>query len=75
MPVNKRGRTQDSPSDIDDYDDGTGFIASDDDAKPKSKRTKTAKASNATKPTQAQTSESGEKFWEVNDPHRLRDSG
>lgn len=64
MPVTKRGRTQDSPSDIDDYDDGTGFVASDDD-KPKSKRTKTVKPSSSTKPAQAQTGEGGEKFWEV----------
>lgn len=69
MPVTKRGRTQESPSDIDDYDDGTGFVASDDDG-PKSKRTKTVKPSSATKPAQAQTSESGEKFWEVSCPSR-----
>ena len=71
MPVTKRGRAQDSPSDIDDYDDGTGFVASDDDGKPKSKRTKTAKPSSATKPAQAQTGESGEKFWEVSSLSRL----
>jgi hypothetical protein len=68
MPVTKRGRTQESPSDIDDYDDGTGFIASDDDEQPKSKRTKTAKPSSAPNPAQAQTGESGEKFWEVSNP-------
>lgn len=71
MPATKRGRTQESLSDIDDYDDGTGFVASDDDDKPKSKRTKTAKPSSATKPAKAQTGENGEKFWEVsNGPSR-----
>ncbi|KFY21770.1 hypothetical protein V493_07120 [Pseudogymnoascus sp. VKM F-4281 (FW-2241)] len=74
MPVTKRGRTQESPSDIDDYDDGTGFVASDDDG-PKSKRTKTAKPSNATKSAQAQTSESGEKFWELSQGRNSRRVG
>ncbi|KFY03781.1 hypothetical protein O988_01234 [Pseudogymnoascus sp. VKM F-3808] len=73
--VTKRGRTQESPSDIDDYDDGTGFIASDDDDKPKSKRTKTAKPSSAPKPAQAQTGESGEKFWELSQGRNSRRIG
>ncbi|KFX94807.1 hypothetical protein V490_04164 [Pseudogymnoascus sp. VKM F-3557] len=75
MPVTKRGRTQESPSDIDDYDDGTGFIASDDDEQPKSKRTKTAKPSSAPKPAQAQTGESGEKFWELSQGRNSRRIG
>ncbi|KFZ07348.1 hypothetical protein V501_06534 [Pseudogymnoascus sp. VKM F-4519 (FW-2642)] len=76
MPVTKRGRAQDSPSDIDDYDDRTGFVASDDDAKPKSKRTKTTKPSSAAKPAQApQTSESGEKFWELSQGRNSRRIG
>ncbi|KFY75860.1 hypothetical protein V498_09893 [Pseudogymnoascus sp. VKM F-4517 (FW-2822)] len=75
MPVTKRGRTQESPSDIDDYDDGTGFVASDDEDKPKSKRTKTAKSSSATKPAQAQTGEGGEKFWELSQGRNSRRIG
>ncbi|KFY39654.1 hypothetical protein V494_03893 [Pseudogymnoascus sp. VKM F-4513 (FW-928)] len=75
MPANKRGRTQDSPSDIDDYDDGTGFVASDDDGKPRSKRTKTTKPSSAAKPAQAQTGENGEKFWELSQGRNSRRVG
>ncbi|ELR09683.1 hypothetical protein VC83_06232 [Pseudogymnoascus destructans] len=75
MPVTKRGRARDSPSDIDDYDDGSGFVASDDDAKPKSKRTKTAKPSSVTKPAQAQTGEGGEKFWELSQGRNSRRIG
>jgi hypothetical protein len=66
MPGNKRGRAAESPSEINDYDDGTGFVASDDDDQPRIKKSKTAKASNsAPKPSRAEAGESGEKFWEV----------
>jgi hypothetical protein len=66
MPGNKRARADESQSDIEDYDDGTGFIVSDDDGKPKSKKSKVVKASSsAPKPSSAGKSEGGEQFWEV----------
>lgn len=78
MPTTKRGRTKGSPSDVEEYDEDNGFVVSDDEGKPKSKRSKATnpKSAAASKPSPVVTGgEGSDKFWELSHGKNTRRVG